>query len=201
MIVDLGFGKANLATTLTTYASLKVTAPFVRVTAINSGKKMPSSDNYIPVGKYDMNGVLIGCKVDHPSGTIIAVTSSWKRSGSPIREGALFFRLREGAPLYDVRAKVPTGHDNVCGDSFLIFGGYADLVTPQELKLHGIEPNRGYIDRFMNPEELDECFIVKQLRPESIPRPTIQAVATAEGVQMKEIPQAPGRRLNLRRRG
>jgi hypothetical protein len=200
MQVELGYGKANLSDMLATYASLRVTAPFKRETAIQTGRRVPGSDNAIPVGKFDLNGALLNAKVDHPTGTIIAVQASWKRRGAPIREAALFFRLREGAALYDVRAKVPLGPDNYCGDSFLIFGGYGDLLTPDELHLHGLEVNRGFKERFMQPVEIGECFVIRQLRAETIHRPTLQAVATSEGVQMREIPAAPGRRLNLRKR-
>ena len=199
-IIDLGYGKANLSDLLATYASLKVTAPFTRITAINSGKQMPGSSMSTPVGRFDLNGALLNAKVEHPNGTIILVQTSWKRNGVGIRDAALFFRLREGAPLYDVRARVPIGRENICGESFMIFNGYADLLTPAELKLHSIEPHRNWATSFLNPEEIGECFIVTQQRAETIPRPTLQAIATAEGVQMREIPQTPNRRLNLRRR-
>lgn len=198
--IDLGYGKANLSDMLATYASLKVTAPFTRVTGINSGKQMTGSTSSIPVGRFDMNGALLNAKVEHPNGTILLIQTSWKRNGIGIRDAALFFRLREGAPLYDVRARVPVGRDNICGDSFQMFSGYADLLTPGELKLFDIEPHRNWAQSFLNAEEIAECFIVTQLRAETIRRPVLQAIATSEGVQMKEIPQAPSRRLNLRKR-
>lgn len=200
MQVELGYGKANLSNTLATYASMRVQAPFVRETAINTGRRVPASDNAIPVGKFDLNGALLSCKVEHPSNTIIMVRAQWTRKGALLRQGALFFRLREGAALYDVRAKVPLGPDNMCGDTFLIFGGYGDLLTPDELALHGIEVPRKFRADFMAADEIAECFTVRQLRAETQSRPVLQAVATAEGVQMREIPAGPQRRINLRRR-
>ena len=195
-IVTLGYGKANLSNVLATYASLKVTAPFARVSAISSGAR--HGQNVTQVGRYDLNGAVLSVRSEHENGTVMLLQSSWRRGGSLLREGGLFLRLRLGAPLYEIHAKIPRGYDNVAGESFLMFSGYADIVNPDELKLIGIEVNRSFINRFMDNDELEECYRIVQLTQGTQERPTITAIATPTGIEMREVPQAPARRLILR---
>jgi hypothetical protein len=196
--ISIGYGKANLSNTLATYASLKVTAPFNRESALSSGKRVGSS-HVSNVGNTDINGVLINQQVAHENGTIILVTASWKRKGSGIRDGALFLRLRHGAPSYSIQAYVPTGYDNIYGNNFTVFSGSADIMNADELLLMGIQVSRSYVGRFMEHEELEECFSITRIGQETAPRPVLTAIATAEGMQLKEVAQLPVRRLLLRR--
>lgn len=197
--VWLGIGKANLANTLATYAAFKVSPPFLRVTALNSGKRVGSSQT-TQVGQHDLNGTLHSVMVEHDNGTVILLQAKWMQGPVLLREGGLFMRLRAGAPHYEVIAKVPTGHDNICGDSFRVFSGCADVLNAEELKLLGLEVGRGYISRYMDEEELEECYRIVQVGRETQPRPAISAIATPTGVEMREIAQAPARRLILRGR-
>ena len=196
--VQLGYGKANLANVLATYASMKVTAPFNRVTAIQSGKRI-GQQHTTPVGRHDLNGALINSTVAHPYGTVILITASWKRRGASVRDGALFIRLRFGAPTYSIQAKVPVSHESICGDSFTVFAGMGDIMNADELALLGILPNRAYLEKFMSLEELEECFTITQLAGESAPRPSISAVAGPNGTVVREVLPAPQRRLIIRR--
>jgi hypothetical protein len=195
----LGYGKANYRNTLATYSAMKVSPPFARVTAITSGKRhgqMAVSQ----AGRHEMNGVLIAGNIEHPYGTVILLQASWKRSGAPIRDASLFFRLRLGAPLYSVSAYVPTEQDNTYGDRFPMFAGYADLLTADELAALGIEVNASYVRKFMELDEVEECFMLQEMQPETIGRPQLTAIATPTGIEMKELPPEPARRLVLRRR-
>lgn len=196
--VSVGYGKVNLSSTLASYACMKVTPPFVRVSAANSGPRV-GQPSAVPVGTHDINGVLISHQVQHENGTVILLTASWKRGGAPIRDGALFLRLRHGAPTYNIIAKVPLGRENICGDSFSVFAGMADIMNADELRAIGIEVNRSYVSRFMEEEELDECFQILQLSPGAMPRPVMTEISTPDGTEMKEVPQVPTRRLVLKR--
>lgn len=198
--VSLAFGKANLSSVLATYGSMKVTAPFVRVSAATSGQRVGQQTSS-PVGTHDLNGVIVYQQVQHENGTVLLLTASWKRGGSPIKDAALFLRLRLGAPTYNILAKVPTGRENICGDSFSMFSGSADIMNADELLSLGIEVGRSYVSRFMDSEEIDECFSINQISAGSTPRPLITEITTSEGTQVKEIAQVPTRRLVLRRGG
>lgn len=197
--VALGYGKAVLKDILATYAAMKVSAPFSRVTAITSGVKM-GANTTTRVGNWDGNGVLISANVGHENGSVILLQAKWMNGARLLREGGLFLRLRAGAPLYNVIAYVPTGPENICGDQFQVFSGHADILNADELKLLGLEVPRGYISRYMDREELAECFRLVQSAPESTPRPAIGAIATPTGIEMREIAQAPKRRMIVRRK-
>jgi hypothetical protein len=128
------------------------------------------------------------------------ITSRWMRGGSPIRDGALFIRLRDGATLWSISAYVPTNHENVCGDNITLFSGYADILGEDELKFFGLDVPRSWIDKFMDHQELEECFRIVQVAAERLPRPSMQAVSTPTGIQMREVAEEPARRLIIRRR-
>ncbi len=198
-LITAGFGKANLSNVLATYSSMKVTAPFMRTTAINSGKTH-GQKIALPVGRADHHGILLSQHVEHDNGTIIMVQASWKRNGSPIRDGALFVRLRAGAPLYNIIAKVPIGEQNIVGDSFMIFSGYADIMSLDDLQDNGIEVNGGFIRRFIQMDELEECFRISMMAPETVPRPQLTEVEGQNGPEMQPLAAPPLRRISLRKR-
>lgn len=197
--VTLGYGKANLSTTLATYACMKVDPPFTRVTAITSGKRMGQQTKAM-VGNWEHTGVLLSTPVEHPAGTIILLQVKWMRGPHPVRDGSLFLRLRSGAAVYSIAGYVPTGPENILGDTFQLFQGPADIMNVDELRLLNIDVPRGYHSRFMDEEELAECFRIIQVSNESVPRPAISAIATPEGIEMREVAQEAPRRLRLRGR-
>ena len=198
-IVDLGFGKANTSNTIASFAAMKAAEPFTRVTAVGSGKRIKGSDHSLPFGRLDMNGSLVNMKVEHENGTILLMQVSWKRNGTPIRDAALFIRLRHGAPLYAVHAKLPLGRENQVGESFQMFQGCGDILNAAELQVAGLVIPRNYASNFMIVEELKECFVIRKLRDETQAKPTLTAIATSEGVKLREIPSEAPRRLRVRR--
>lgn len=194
----VGYGKVNLSSQLATFSSMKITPPFQRVSAATSGRAAGQRST-TQVGDWEGNGVLISAPVSHPSGTVVLLQSKWMRRGIPVRDGAIFMRLRPGAAVHNIIATLPVGHESRCGDSFIMFSGPADIMTLDELRLVNLDIPRGYADRFGAEEELAECFRIVRISPETIPRPAISAVATPTGIEMRELAQEPKRRLIVRR--
>lgn len=197
-ICTLGFGKANLSNTLATYSCMKVTGPWLQVSAVTSGKRH-GMNQAAPVGVHEMSGSLITGRSEHENDTIIKVQASWKTMQVPVRDAALFFKLRAGAPLYRVDARVPTGPENHFGDLFTIFSAYGDLMNSEDLYEAGIALPRQYADKFMQEDEVEECFVLTQVQPETMARPIKTAILSASGVQYEEMAQRPQRRIRLRR--
>ncbi len=196
MMVTLGFGRANLTSVLATYACFKVTKPFNRITAVTSGQYRGRS--VTQVGQHDHCGQLISSNVEHAPGTIILLQTKMMAGVEIMCEGGLFLRLRAGAPLYNVIAAVPTGNGNLCGDSFMMFSGNADIMNTEALAQAGLDVSRGYVSRYMDMEELSECFRIVRVSGETAPRPLVEEVATPMGVVRREMASAPARRLILR---
>lgn len=195
----IGYGKVNYANVLATYAALKVTPEFQRTSAVTSGVRV-GSQTTTRAGTWDGNGVLISVNVMHDIGSVFVLQVKHMRGPFILRDGALFLRLRVGAPLYNIIASVPSSPENICGDSFQMFSGNADICNPEELKLLGIDVPRGFITRFMDREELAECFRIVQVAPATVEKPSISAIATPTGIKMREIAQPPKRRMIVRRK-
>lgn len=197
--VEIGYGACNYSNTGAKVAVMKVEPPFKRSLAATSGAMRggPTRHNS---GTLDLHGFLVSQRSEHDNGTILLVQVGWTRSGSPIREGALFFRLRAGAPQYRVTAKLPVTAENRYGDRFTTFTGFADILNEADLVVAGLQVNRRYTERYMSEEELEECFEISVVTPETTPRPSLSAVSTPEGLQMREIAQMPSRRMRLGRR-
>lgn len=198
--IRCGYGSITLTEIGVTYACMRVKPSFDRMSAINAGKRNPGSKKATQVGPYQHNGTLISDTVAHPNGTVILLQASWKRRGVPLRDGALFVRLRAGAAMYSVNARLPVDENNLCGEYFSLFSGYADIMNEEELALLGVHPGRHYTERFMADQEVEECFSIQELQAEMKPRPGTVAIATPEGMKLRELAQMPNRRIIIRRR-
>jgi hypothetical protein len=196
--VVLGFGKANFPDTLASYTCQKVEAPFVRVSAVTSGKALSGGHEYLP-GSIPHRGTIWVRPVEHPEGTLILLQASWKRSGAPIRDGAVFLKLRNQGAQWEVNFRLPTDACNVVGDSVRAFEGRADILGEQELASIGIEVPRMFRDKFMTDEEVDECFTIVRVSAEIAPRPQRILVGEGRDAKVVELAAAPLRRMAFRR--
>ena len=199
-IVTLGFGAANYPSIRMTTGNMRVRPPFIRESAVTSGK--PSGIGmYTLAGRVSAFGSWSSRPVEHPEGTIILLQSGWKRAGAPLRDGAIFIRLRDGAPEYKIHSKVPLCAENACGDRLLAFHGRGDILSPDELIMYSIEANSSYRNKFMQADEIDECFIIEITAAETAPRPALKAVIVDGERKVIETAVAAPRRLTFRRRG
>ncbi len=198
--IDLSYGKTSLDEDSSSYFVGKLAKPFKRESAATTGTLVRGSETSVNIGVHQHHGVLVSRKVQHKNGAIILCQVGWKRRGMPIREGSLFVRLRAGGPLISIFAKLPQNPKNVYGPEFQMFAGYGDILTVDDLKVSGFDMPRFYQNAYMDPEQIVECFSVRQIRPETAPRPALVAVSTSKGVEYQEMAQAPARRMRLGRR-
>lgn len=198
MHITVGYGKANLSTTVAMFSTMRTTAPFIRDSAATTGRAM-GDKSYTPVGTWKESGTLISCQVGHPTGTVVMVMSRWMRGAVATREGAIFVRLRSDGPLWSIIAKVPTGPETTCGDSFQMFAGRGDIMNLEDLELAGITVPPYFRDRYTSVDELGECFRLLQNSPELAPRPSTQVIMTPTGEALKEVANSPRRRIKVRR--
>ena len=198
--VTLGFGKANLPVTLASIACFRVQAPFVRDSAANSGKTVRAATRDYSIGIAPDFGSLYSRLVEHKQGEVLLLQSGWKRRGASIRDGAIFLRLRDGAPKWSIIAKLPTEAQNLHGAEFEVFNGFADMLNVEDLESFGMEVPNHYRSKFMSAEEVDECFILRQELPERLPRPGLMRVMEGGKEKVVEVAKAPARRMRLGRR-
>lgn len=194
-----GFGKVVLTHEYATFAAFRM-RPNGKDSAIDSGKREVRTIQMNPVSANpQINGYMNRDHVTHPNGTIIMLQASWKRGASAIRDGCILLRLRQDAALLNVVAKLPTGRANLLGDSFSVFEGYADILSPDEAALHKVILPRNFIDKFFDPDEIDECFTIQEIRPARADKPTLSFVSTSQGVVLQETVAAPARRMRFRK--
>ncbi len=194
-----GFGKVNLPDQLATFAIFRMKAGS-KDSALDSGRREIGTMHMTPVSANpQINGYMNRDHVTHPNGTIIMLQASWKRGASSVRDGCVLLRLRQDAALLNVVAKLPMGRDNKLGDSFSVFEGYADILSPDEAALHKVVIPNNFIDKFFDPDEINECFTIQEVRPARADKPTLSFVSTSQGVVLKEVVSAPARRMRFRK--
>lgn len=198
ILVDLSYGRANYATSSTSFACMKVVAPFARASAAKAGRTVSGAGSWTMAGTNATHGGFKRERVEHNTGTIILLQGTRMSGGLPISEGAIFVRLRDTGPLYEVYGRLPTSHQNVIGDSVVIATLRGDLMTLTDLQVAGIEVPRIFRQRFMQAEEITEMLQVSMIQPELKPRPQLVAIATDTGVELQAVAQAPVRRLRFR---
>lgn len=196
--VAVATGSANFPGTGATISCQRVTAPFKRDSAITSGARVGYQE--FPVAALPQRGALHRFVVSHAEGTLLMLQSRWLRNAAPIRDGAVFLRLRATGPLWRIAAKLPLSAENVVGDTFVAFEGRADVLTIEDLTKAGIVVPSSYEKRFMSPEEVDECYVFDRLSDEIRPRPVLRTVASADGTKVVEMAAAPARRMTFRRK-
>lgn len=196
-----GFGKVNLSNQSASYSVMRLRPKYTLDSAITTGKREAGTITFHPVSAQAyINGTMQRDYVTHPNGTVLMIQAKWSRNGRPnVLDGAVLVRLRQEAAMINVIAKLPVGRDSILGDSFSIFQGYADILSPDEAKEYGIVVPRAQIDMKFDPDEVDECFSIEEIVPERLGKPVLTAVSTAQGVVMQEVATGPARRMRFRK--
>lgn len=198
--VVMSFGKIVLKTHRATIAALRVRAPFDRVSAIDSSRKLPGTRLVQGCSRNPkVNGCMISDTCIIPDGTFILMQSTWQRGAAFVRQGAVLLRTRSNGPLLNVLARLPTGPESILGDEYSVFRGNADIISAEEARVHRIEIPGNYIRQYFVQAEIDECFEVRELAPERARKPEVSLVATSSGLVVTESVATPVRRLRIRR--
>lgn len=198
--IRVAFGKVNLSQASFTLASFRVTPPFDRDSAANTGRVDVKATQYSEATLHpSVGGGFTSKVVSHDEGTVILLQSSRTRNRVRVADGAIFLRLRSTAPKIMVRSILPTGPESILGDRFIAFIGNADVLTLEELKALGYEIPNKWANGFMQDDEIAELFMTEVLAKETAARPTFVRIATSTGVEVRAIQPERARRLRIRR--
>ncbi len=197
--VQVGSGKIVLPESVTTFSSVRVTAPFLRESAHGTGvRSMPSTMQNIS-RHGTLHGSLYSATVGHEAGTVIMLTASRTTRGFPVSDAAILLRLRAGAAVINAGAKLPPARENDFGNRFCMFSGHADVLSIEEAAVLGIFVPARYAEKFFVASDIDKHFDLMELTPETTPRPEYMIVATASGVVTREVAATPQRRIKVRK--
>jgi hypothetical protein len=197
--VDMGYGRVNFPTSATTFACMKVTPDWERVSGANSGKEVPGSKRWTNAGSSGSYGGITHKRVEHSVGTILLFQVTKTLNGIAAADAAIFVRLRETGPLLEIYGKLPTVAQNAIGDEVTLGTLRGDLLNLSDLKLLGIEVPGNFRSRFMKADELRELISVVELQQEIAKRPTLVVTATDKGNIVQEVAATPGRRMRFRK--
>jgi len=198
--IQMSFGRVNLSDALYSLACLRVTPPFARDSAANTGRVNVKATQYTEATRFpEIGGGFTTKTVEHDEGTVILMQASRTRSRVRVADGGLFLRMRSGASKIMVRSILPTGPESVLGSNLISFVGNADVLTREELRALGYDLPRGWVSGYMQPDEIAELFTVTELAKGAAPRPTFIRVATSTGVEVRAVQPERSRRLRIRR--
>lgn len=199
--VSVCYGKINLKNSGQTVASLRITPPFKKESAAQTGRLEHSSKEFMQATQYkDVGGGFTRQRVMHPEGTVIALQATRTRNGMTFAEGAIFLRLRNDADHLMITSILPIGPEGRLGDRIQVFQGAADVLTADEICILGLHMPSHYRKRYFNQDELDELFCVEVVRKGAVSKPQLVALSTSEGPVVRIIGQEEGRRIKIRKR-
>lgn len=198
--IAIGYGKVNFSKMSVTLSGFVVEAPFLRTLCSKKLKRDRGTSRIPCSANPDINGWLYSDVLQGPDGTLIMLQMSEKYHGSGIRDGALAIRLRKDGAVILVSAHLP---DDTCSllssSNHIVFSGAGDILTAQELIDAGIEVNNNYVNSFMSPEEVEECFAITQVRGAISLPPKVEHLINAEGDTVTITTEKTVRRMRIRK--
>lgn len=198
-LISVGFGKETFTTASASLSAFVVEAPFERTLPSKKYKRQGQCQRF-PASQYpEVNGYLyLDSVAQVPDGTVIVLQASHRYRATPLRDGAVFIALRSTGPLLSVNAKLPSAIEATISGNFLVFQGRGDILRADELAAYGIEPPKNYLRGFLDEEEVDECYTIKETAPAIEARPVFEVQQDADGETVL-VRQRPKRKLSLRR--
>lgn len=192
-------GSVVLASRSVTFNPLRLQAPFIRNPAIETGRANLGSKAWHPASRTPTEKGFFTYQVYHPEGTIVALTARATVNGLARAEAAILVRLRADAPPMRVNLSLPIQPNlTILGDSFTVFTGRGDVISPAEARLLGVQIPARWEQANCSREEIDELFDVVQIG-QGAPKPILQATTTSDGeVRVVATAERPVRGIRRR---
>lgn len=198
-LISVGFGKETFKTSSASLSAFVVEPEFQRTLPSKKYKRQGVCQRF-PVSLHpEINGYLyLDSVMAIPDGTVILLQSSHRYRGSPIRDGALFIACRTTGPMLTVNAQLPSAIESTISGGFLVFQGRGDILTKENLAMHGIRLPSNYANGFLDEEEVAECYTITEMSPGTEGRPRYEKVENRDGEAIV-VRSRPGRKISLRR--
>jgi hypothetical protein len=199
-LISVGFGKQSFKTSSASLSAFVVEPEFVQTLPSKRFSRQGNCQRF-PVSAYpEINGYLyLDSVASVPDGTVIMVRASHRFHGTPLRDGAIFIGLRSGGPMLSINAKLPSAAEMTISSTFLVFQGRGDLLSLEDLSIHGIVPYKNFITAYMDDEEVGECYTVVETAPAIEGKPRYEKAETRDG-ELVVVASKPARRISIRRK-
>ena len=196
--VSLGYGKINFDNMSATLTAFVIEPGFVRNFPSKKFSRRGRAQSF-PCSQYpDINGTLMLDTLEIPDGVVICLQASQRRNAIAMRDGAVFIRIREQGPMLVVNASIPIHRESLIGTSHLVFQGRGDLMSLDDLAESGSTPTNGWIQGFMDSEEIIQCFDIRELDSEQAPAPKLERIVNMSGNTVTLQSAIPSRRIRVR---
>ena len=97
-----------------------------------------------------------------------------------------------------INAAIPVNRASNVGTSHLVFQGRGDLMSLDELEEAGSVPTKGWIEGFMEPDEIAQCFDIREMDGEQAPKPKLERITNLSGEEVTLQSAQPSRRIRVR---
>lgn len=196
-LVQLSYGREVFEKTVIRLASLAMKPPNTSEFPSKVFGKSGSSHR-VPCSPYpEAHGSIISDHIQIPDGQVLGFRSSHVFNMLPTRDGIVFIRTRANGALYSIDAKLSGNMQSTIGSYVLMGVLRGDLMDLDDLKAMGFRFSRSYVEQYMTPEEVEECFEITILEPEIAPAPKIEILKTRRGEQLI-VAAKPNRRVRHR---
>lgn len=197
--ISFTYGKSVGPDASSVLSVMLTTAPFTREFA---GRKLPKAgaSTMICVGQ-DMSSD--GCFYTEnrtaKDGTVLMLQVRETRRGTAWQDGAVFLRCRAAAAQLVVYSQLCPNPRATIDSSLPMFIGRADILSLEELEdEYGIVPARHFVTSYMNLEEIDELFDIRETAPQIAAAPVIETATKADGETIQLVHTRRARRMKLK---
>lgn len=198
-VVSFGYGKQNYKRTGATYSAFIMEAPFTRHLPSKKFRRQGSTQLFPTSAFPDISGYMYIESVEVPGGAVVLLQSSYRQNGHKVCDGALFIAVRSTGPLLSVHANLATDNESTLGPQFLVFQGRGDVLQQSELLVWGVEPSRGFINAYMNRDEVEEMYVVQEIASQLQDKKAFELLEVGEKGEVIAVAARPGRRMRLSR--
>lgn len=193
---QVGYGKANFKTRSIVLTAFIVEAPYKRTLVSKRYQKVGKTIVQQATSTPDIGGFFFTEHVEVPEGSVVQLQGSLRANGMPSADAAIFIRVRNGGSALLISSQVPQGG---YVNSHVVFSGHGDLLGSDELSSLGIEPPRGFVSTFMDRDEIEEVFTIREVAPAKEAPPKMEVRVTDSGERIAiNVASAP-RRMRIRR--
>jgi len=199
-LIELTYGSQTFDTTSAKIACFcMLPGNKIRVFPSTVMNERVRNSNAASIDGHKLHGYWTNARYDLVEGMVLMIQVTNSVRAARRNNASMLIALRDSAPSLLVQARI-VPHRNAVFNSINAFAGNGDIISPSEAEELGYVLDRGYVDTFFHPEEVEEVFDVTELSP-GTDRPEIIEIRSVEGESVKVLgAPKPKRRVVVKRR-
>lgn len=200
--VRVGFGSYTFKNFSGSLAAYSVGVDKGKIFATYASKAYPAfgSPVNLPLSfRPEINGVMCQTTLTVPEGAVLSFVARRRTMARPFADGAFFVRIRKEGPLHSVNLVLPNAQEMLSGARVSAFYGNGDLLTAEDVRNLGYPLDVQYENRYMDEEEIRDCFDFEVVHPGKTPSVEISTVTGIDGKSVTVTVERKARRMRIRK--